>query len=329
MSVSLRILTTRDEPDRTYRLHPDEYVPDGIRRIARGRLECARDELSGASKRRQAAAVHETRKAVKRLRACVRLARDAVGDETYERENDALRAAARELAPGRDAQVLLDTLDDLRERFDDELASVSTARLRERLEDDRDRAAAAGRTDERIDDVLAALRDAHARTPAWVFHRDDFGALTPGLKRIYRRGRKRMRSALDDPTPERLHEWRKRVKDLWHATQLVRGARPKRLKRLSKRLHALSDLLGDGHDLSMLRDYAVAHPELFDRADDRRALLALVDRRANALRDEALALGPAIYAQSPKRFVTRVARGWRKRAAPLPDARASSSASGA
>jgi hypothetical protein len=45
------------------------------------------------------------------------------------------------------------------------------------------------------------------------------------LRRIYRRGRKAMQHAQADPTNENLHEWRKRVKDLWHAEQILRPAR--------------------------------------------------------------------------------------------------------
>jgi CHAD domain-containing protein len=306
-------LRGREDPDRDYRLREDEHLPDAIRRIARGQLELARDELSGASPRKQAEAVHETRKRIKRLRACVRLARDGVGEHTYERENDALRTTARRLAARRDAEVLLETVEGLRERFADELSERATGALRDRLEQERDQA---GSGDEEVDAVLAALRDAHARIATWTFAEESFAALTPGLRRIYRRGRKRMRVARKDPTPEHLHAWRKRVKDLRYAAQIVEGARPKRLRRLAKRAHALADLLGDGHDLAMLRDYVEAHRELFDRPDDREALLAVVDRRGAVLRDEALDLGRALYDQSPKRFARRVERGRRKHAPP-------------
>ena len=69
-------------PERAYRLRTDEHVPDGIRRIARGQLLDARDELHGTPSRRLAEAVHETRKRIKRLRASVRLSRkrDRRGD---------------------------------------------------------------------------------------------------------------------------------------------------------------------------------------------------------------------------------------------------------
>jgi CHAD domain-containing protein len=315
--VARAIGSQPDDADREYRLRGAEYVPDGIRRIARGQLHNARDELGGVSKRRLPGAVHEARKAFKRLRATVRLSRDAVGDKTYERENAAYRKAGRHLSASRDADVLLQTLDELCGRFADELPARVTDRLRAGLRTHRERALKALRDDDRaIAAVLSDLDNALVRTPAWTFQDDGFDALAPGLKRIYRRGRKRMRAACKDPSPENLHEWRKRVKDLWYATQMVRPAEPERLRKLSKRAHKLADLLGDAHDLHVLRDYADQHPECFDDNAALAALVAVIDRRSRVLRDRALKRGKQVYARSPKRFVVRIARGWQQHAAP-------------
>jgi CHAD domain-containing protein len=315
----LAAAATSDEPDRKYRLRADEYLPDGIRRIARGQLHNAHEELSGASPRQFGDAVHETRKGLKRLRASVRLARDGIGEETYERENAAFRTAGQRLSAGRDAQVLLETIDSLSERFADELPARVTAVLRSRLEDERKDAEAAAQHDEAgTAAVLNALEGGLTRTPAWTFDNDDFGALSPGLRRIYGRGRKRMRAARKDPSAENLHEWRKRVKDLWHASQIVRPAQPKRLERVSRRAHKLADLLGDGHDLSMLRAYVETHPQCFENQASKKALLAVIDRRSDALLDKALDLGRRLYKRSPKRFVRKIERGWSKRASDHP-----------
>jgi CHAD domain-containing protein len=308
-----------DEPDRTYRLQRDEYVPDGMRRIARGQLDNAQDDLDGASRRAIGDAVHEARKRLKRLRAALRLTRDAIGAETYERENTTFRMAGRRLSSARDAEVMLETLDALRERFADELPQRVTAAIRSRLEDERKHAVARRRDDDReVRAVLGDIDDARARTPAWTFDHDGFDALAPGLRRIYRRGRKRMRAACKDPSPENLHEWRKRVKDLWHATQIVRPADPKRLKRVSRRAHDLADLLGDNHDLHVLREYVERHPQCFEDEASKAGLLAVIDRRAGHLRDRALQRGPRLYKRPPKRFVRDIERGWHKRAASKP-----------
>ena len=308
---------SESRPDRRYRLRADEPVADGIRRIARGQLADASDDLSESSRRELSHAVHETRKRIKRVRAALRLTRDAIGEPSYERENAAMRRTARRLAAGRDAQVLVETLDELAERFGDELPAEATTMLRARLETQR-AGAELSLGGEDAEAVRSALADALDRAPGWTFDTDGFDALSPGLRRIYRRGRKRMRAAQEDPNAENLHEWRKRVKDLWHATQIVREAQPKRLKRVSKRAHKLANSLGDAHDLDVLRDFAEAHPQCFADEDSKQALLAVIDRRREALCVKALKRGRKLYEPKPKRFVKRIERGWRKRAAASP-----------
>jgi CHAD domain-containing protein len=305
----------RERPDRAYRLGVDEHVPDGMRRLARGQLLDARELLDGASKRALEEAVHDVRKHLKRLRSSLRLARDALDAKTYERENTAFRMAGRSLGATRDATVRLEALDALTERFAAELRPGVTDDLRARLADERARAMAQLRDDDgAVQGVLDELSDALVRTPSWTFDPEGFGALSPGLRRIYRRGRKRMRAARAEPSAETFHEWRKRVKDLRYVTQIVRPAQPKRLKRVGRLAHEVTDLLGDDHDLAMLRGYVATHPQCFADEAAREALLSVIDRRSERLRERALARGARLYARSPKRFVADLERGWGKRA---------------
>jgi CHAD domain len=87
------------EAARVYRLEDGEFVPYGMRRIARGQLDPALEELEGQPNRKLDEAVHETRKRLKRLRASLRLERFAIGDETYRRENAAFRDLGKRLRP--------------------------------------------------------------------------------------------------------------------------------------------------------------------------------------------------------------------------------------
>lgn len=300
---------------RTYRVRGDETVAEGLRRAARGRLADSSDALAGAAGHDDLdAAVHGTRKSIKRVRATLRLSRDAIGGATYSRENEDLRAIAGRLSAARDAQVLIDTLTALEERFAGELDPDASAGLRARLEDDRRRALGRLADDGDLAVVTRrALEEARARTAQWTFATHDFGAVEPGLRRVYARGRERIRAARDEPTAERLHDARKRVKDLWHAAELLRGAHPKRMKRLARDAHTLSSVLGDHHDLSVLREYVEANPQLFSDMASRATLLTVLDRRSDKLQRRALKLGRRLYEQPPKRFAKAVARGWRKR----------------
>jgi hypothetical protein len=128
-----------------------------------------------------------------------------------------------------------------------------------------------------------------------------------------------MNAAAEEPSTENLHEWRKRVKDLWHAEQILRTASPKKMEKLAKRTHKLSDLLGDDHDLAELRHYAATHRQCFDGRVAQVALVAVIDRRRKDLQRRALSLGAKLYQRSPKRFVGSIKRRFNQRARSVAD----------
>lgn len=301
--------------EREFRLRSGETVADGVRRTARGQLAASSAALAGAADRDELGeAVHSTRKSIKRVRAVLRLSRDALGAQTYEHENATMRTIAGRLSRARDAQVLIDTLRALEAEV--EITARTTERLHARLEDDRTREVAALADDGDIAVATQqALEEARARTAQWRLEPAGFGAVKPGLRRVYGRGRKRLHAACDEPSAENLHDVRKRVKDLWHAAELLHEAHPKRMKRIASDAHELSGLLGDHHDLSVLRDYAESNPQLFGDMASRQVLLTALDRRRDTLQERALELGRRLYRRSPKRFVKHVARGWDKRVA--------------
>src|SRR5437588_6570745 len=63
-----RAASRRRKEARRYRLGRDEAAADGVRRIARGQLELATELVTGDHNGGHAEAVHEARKAIKRLR---------------------------------------------------------------------------------------------------------------------------------------------------------------------------------------------------------------------------------------------------------------------
>jgi CHAD domain-containing protein len=283
---------------RAYRLEPKEPLPEGIARIARGRIDHAIDELRGNSDSTPEEAVHEARKDLKKVRALLRMARGELGESTFARENACFRDAGRELAAARDSDVMLDTLKAL------ELPNGRGWELRKTLKAHRardgggDRRAAATRAE-------AMLREARGRVDDWPLEHDSFEALEDGLERSYRRGRRDFRAARGDPSVEALHEWRKRVKDLWYHHTLLRQLWPPVMQAVGDQAHELADRLGDDHDLAMLagwiRDHTGADAEFFEA----------VDRRRAELQSDAMTLGARLYADKPSAYVRRLRRLWK------------------
>jgi CHAD domain-containing protein len=295
-----------DGPSRKYRLKHKETPAQGLRRIAQGRADHALQQLRQESD--DAAAVHEARKDLKKLRSVLRLVRDELGEDVYRRENVRFRDAGRQLAGARDAEVKRETLQSLTARFDGRLSEDGLAPFAKALEEDRQR-------ESQLDDqgvlerAVAEIEAGEAAVEDWPLQDDDWSLIAPGLERAYRRGRNRFADVREEASDEAVHEWRKRVKDLWYQLRIVRNAWPEVLGETGDQAHALSDVLGDHHDLAVLRDDALERRELL--ADgELEHLLAAISERQDDLAGEAIALGQRIYAEKPKAFVRRLRSYW-------------------
>ncbi len=286
---------------RAFRLKRDETVPDGVRRIARGRIDHAIDALADASEE----GVHDARKDMKKLRALLRLVRGEVGEKVFRREADTFRDAARDLSGVRDADVMLATLADLDERYGAETGPVRQAVEAHRLRTTGGGRQLAART------AIAMLTEARERVDGWPLERDGFEALEDGLERSYRRGRRNWRAAVKESSNENLHEWRKRVKDLWYHCSILEGAWKPVMAVLGDEAHELSDRLGDDHDLAVLLAWAHEHATALDGMQRLLIFEEIVQRRRQELQAEAFAYGARLYADKAGTFTGRVESWWR------------------
>ena len=103
--------------DRAYRLKIEESPPAGMRRIATGRIDKALERLAEAQEAEDLiSGVHGVRKDLKKLRSELRLLRHELGGDLYRAENGNYRDAGRLLSTSRDAEVKVETLEDICER---------------------------------------------------------------------------------------------------------------------------------------------------------------------------------------------------------------------
>lgn len=288
-----------------FRLKKTESAGEGLRRVAEEEIDESLEllhRMQGGSEE----SVHQLRKNLKRIRALVRLARDAVGERVYKRDNATLRSLGRRLSPVRDAAVRVRTLDALRNKAGATVPALLTRRLAAR----RRASLAKLHRSRTLDGIEAGLHDLRGRFRDWPRHMDAFAGLEPGMRRVYRQGRRGRRDGLASRDDEDLHEWRKRAKDLRTQVEVLEKLWPKPMRDLAGELHDLTDALGDDHDLADLRRILSRRNGVAGGVHGVPDLIECIEKRRSKLQRDARELGDRIYSERPKVFTRRVESYW-------------------
>ncbi len=301
-----------------YRFEQQEDLSEGIKRVATGQLDNA-IEFLGSDSSDPDERIHEARKCMKRLRGLVRLVRSELGDEMYRLENACYRDAARQLAGARDAAALLEALDALMDYAGNRVPRNKFATIGQWLADRRASTHARLADQAQVRDrVLTDLRWARSRVEDWPIRHDGWEAIQRGLRRVYARGRNELEKTYQQDDDAVFHQWRKRVKYLWYHTQLLQSVWPPMMTAMADELDELSELLGQEHDMTLLRNTVMAELSRPIRASTLQALLELIDDRQGHLRERAQRLGRRLYVERPRTFVQRLQGYWQAWRAEIP-----------
>jgi CHAD domain-containing protein len=292
----------------TFALRAGEHPANGSRRILLAQLTTARQCVANDG-RLTDKEIHNARKSIKRARATLRLLRPAIDDSIFKETNLALRDIARPLTRVRDARVLLDSLHSLRKHFREVAERVPTERLQNELERQRTRSRREIRvSSEAVEQLRRSLRTIEPRIKRWRLGADDWDLLAPALRRIYRNARRAYsKVGAGDRSDEGLHEWRKQVKHLWHALQILTPLRPGHIGELADQAHKLADYLGDDHDLAVLGAHVAGAG-----ASEAETLTQLIAERRTDLQDRGIAIGERLLGLKPKRFTHEIESLWQQ-----------------
>jgi len=293
---------------------PARRLPAGRLRLPRGRplreavLAAFRRALVHARRAARSAgadpvhAVHEYRKSLRRSRAVVALLSPALGRRGARGLRDRLQAAFAATGPLRDASVLRAALDALRTEAADEESARGI--LRDAFDEEerrscREAAAALARGLPGLRTLPAALE---------VLLEGGFSArdLERGLLRLRRRERRAYHRSLDTRDLAAVHEWRKRVKELRYAIELLASTGTPPLKSREKRLAEFA------RDLGAVTDATVLSRELTRRIDGgeapagAEALRSRADSYAAGRAEELLTRGATLFEDQARDFARRV-----------------------
>ena len=287
---------------------PDRLAGE-VRRVAAERLENALAQLRGRLAEDPAKAVHEARKDLKKTRSLLRLIRDSLGEERYRFENDRLRGAAHLLAGAREADAMVEAIDRLIEHAGAGMGAVAASEAKAWLATLRSQRSGRTGVEGVASDAAGLIGLARDDVRLWALGDGSFEIVGPGFGRTYRRGRQLLGKATGDPSDETVHEWRKRVKDMWYSLRLLGEAWPPVLRPLADQAHELSELLGDHHDLGEV-GVAIEAGDSGLLPATRTELLAHVRSRQAELHGAAVSVGRRLYAEKPSRYVARLEGLW-------------------
>lgn len=281
----------------------DRSTEAALRRIATEEIEAALGELDdpGIDLHEK---VHQLRKRAKRLRGLIRLVRPSFPG--YAAENAAIRDAARRLSGLRDSEGRVETYD--------KLVAATGARgfepVRAHLVATRDAAAAQAHVEDDLAAVRADLLALRARVGDWRLKRDGFAAIRAGLEKTFERAREGRRAAAERSDVAIIHDWRKRVKYHWYHTRLLTPLDPGMLERRAGQVEALTEHLGDHHDLAVLDAFIAGADDLPGDPALWEAFRTRIAARQAALEVEAQALGTRLFASPAKDLGKRWKRLW-------------------
>lgn len=258
--------------------------------------------------------VHNARKGLKRLRALLRLVRPAIAEPQFRRENLRLRDISRRLSGTREVHVMRQSLETLRgvpgaglvqrRRALDALEALIAAHSVDQGEEVRPGVAAKARAE------LDAGR-AFWRSPGLFTGACDAvdAAIVAGSAATYRRCRRAFATAIGAGGDEDFHEARKAIQYHWRHMVLLAPAWPEHFHARSTEARRLAQLLGEDHDMAVLREFVTAAHDghhTVDRAS-MRTIVELARDRQHALRRQARPRAGRLLALPAKALAQEIA----------------------
>lgn len=269
-------------------------------------------EAAGAVDRGSAAAVHESRKALRRARATLCLMADALPKSERRAVKHALQEARRSLSTIRDHSVAPETLGtlalsdedrDTAKRILDNAAEAipATSEIKQLLGEAAARAAA----------QAEALEAALPSQVTW-------GELAVGVKALYAEARRARRAS--KVSKSWFHAWRRRSKELAYALDFVARQAGPRAAAIQGEIEGITDALGPAVDLIMVRDFVKTHglglqPESIEHLRDS------IGSALGDLMKEGRRAGDDAFEWRPRKFEKRLTKAVRRDLTPPDDDR--------
>ena len=290
-----------------YRLKPGRQISHSVREIGTEQIDRVLARFS--AKNGRGTAVHEARKAMKRLRALLHLIKPAMPKGTFAANEARVKMIARSLSGARDAQAMLETVRKLEALEGAANVAPVSASLRAHLET-KCAEAERGLGGSGAAQLRKLLKEARASFAELSLDQDEFDVVAATLEADYRKARRTFRRAYRVGDDEAFHEWRKYVQRHWRQLLLVAPSWPKAIRPHVALARNLSDTLGEDHDLSVLAAIVNAQADELGTSDAIAAYVSFCHTRQVELRRTAQDLGGRLLAEKPGSLARRISAYW-------------------
>jgi CHAD domain-containing protein len=292
-----------------YRVKINADLSKDIKRLLTGQIGRAIAHLTGVADD-GGSAVHETRKALKRCRSILRLARPGIGSKRFVAEDHAFRAIARILSSERDREVMAQTLARL-------VAEDRTAAEKEALAAAADALQKGSMNGYAHEDVaanarlaIAMLQETERSIRQLEIRPARIASLAEGFAATYGDARKAMKVAYRSGDDEDFHAFRKTVQHHWRQMQLLAPAWPDLMQVRIAAAREVSQLIGDDHDLSVLAAHLSSDRDGVFSPAVQEAVGAIAKAEQKRLRADAKPLAGRLLAQKPRDMERLILQLW-------------------
>ncbi len=286
-----------------YQLNLAVPIGEAVRRVAFSELEHAHTDLASPDRH---TGVHRARKCLKRLRSLLLLMRPGLPEPAYQTLKARVTVIAKSLAPAREAHALYEALGKL--GGDAANHAALSHSLREWLLQRRE---VAERTLEgRAAAAMRALLELRPSFAGLAVYPDNFRSVAEGLWRSYRGTRRAFHHALASDADDDHHDWRKGVQQHWRHMQLLAPCWPSELTARVGAARSLSQLLGDDHDVALLRQLVSAPTLAFGSPEEIAAFLKRCRKRQRRLWQKPIGLGERLFIERARPFAERIETYW-------------------
>jgi CHAD domain-containing protein len=284
-----------------YELRTDQSLGKNLQRIFQQQINGALSLARGENKPVDTL-VHDIRKHLKKARAILQLVRNEIGNRAFRRQDRRLRDTGRLMTEIRDAEVRLQTMQQL------EAVTHHHYRSYQKIE----KLLAA-----ELENFLAAFEGWEKKAIPLLERADKLGKKWPtsgygeqelrrAVRRTYKSGRKALAMVQKELSTPNIHELRKQVKLLGYEVRILRPWNQIVISEVLGELTELGHLLGRVHDLTFLADRMRLErcERHWGKHDEE--LLAVIENSKAELQRDGIEIAERFFAERRAEFAAHV-----------------------